>query len=190
MKTDFFVNFSPPPPRQKPLATEFSFSIAKSGFNYIPKDYWARHMWIFSLYRFYASLCAGAAVYFFLIRSVWISLLAGVIFRSIWLIAERFFERLTINRDFKRHLYSFKQQLGPYGIRIANKAEEDWGIKKSLAEVFVSDPARLKKNVDQLTMMDTLFQAGMRPDGDAYLLHDCKLKFGTFRLEREHKAAQ
>jgi hypothetical protein len=28
----------------------------------------------------------------------------------------------------------------------------------------------------------------MRPDGDEYLLHDCKLKYGRQRLEKETHA--
>jgi hypothetical protein len=37
--------------------------------------------------------------------------------------------------------------------------------------------------VEQLEVMDTLFQAGMRPQGDQYLLHDLKLKYGRSRLQ-------
>lgn len=36
-------------------------------------------------------------------------------------------------------------------------------------------------------MMDALFSAGMRPDSDAYQLHDCKLKYGSYRLEQSEK---
>ena len=141
-------------------------------------------MWIFSFYRFYVSVCAGIACWLLLGKSLWLSIVTTIVARVVWFAVERAFERMSINRDFKNHEYRFKQQLGPYGIRIANQAEQDFRTKKSLAEVFVADPARLKKNVEQLQMMDTLFKAGMRPDGDAYLLHDCKLKYGSYRMEQ------
>jgi hypothetical protein len=139
-------------------------------------------MWLFGFYRLYLSLCAGIAFWLLCAKSIWLSILVAIAFRALWFTAERIIERILINRDFKQHVYSFKQELGPYGIRLANKAEQDWHIKKSLAEVFVSSPARLKKNFEQLTVMDTLFKAGMSPEGDACLLHDCKLKYGTYRL--------
>ncbi len=145
-------------------------------------------MWLLGFYRFYLCLCTGIAFYAFLVRSVWLSLVIAIVARTLWYGIERSIDRISIGRDFSRHAYSFKQQLGPYGIRLANQAEKDFSIRKSLAEVFVSDPARLRKNVEQLRMMDTLFQAGMRPDGDAYLLHDCKLKYGTHRLDRLQKS--
>jgi hypothetical protein len=145
-------------------------------------------MWLFGFYRLYLSLCAGIAFWLFCIRSIWFSLAIAIAFRALWFAVERIIERILINRNFNRHSYSFKQELGPYGIRLANKAEQDWHIKKSLAEVFVSSPARLKKNVELLTVMDTLFKAGMSPEGDACLLHDCKLKYGTCRLSRLEKA--
>lgn len=145
-------------------------------------------MLLLGFYRLYLSLCAGFAFWLFCIRSVWLSLAVFVTARVLWLAAERIIERILINRVFNKHVYSFKQELGPYGIRLANKAEQDWRIKKSLAEVFVSSSARLKKNVEQLTVMDTLFKAGMSPEGDASLLHDCKLKYGTSRLSKLEKA--
>ncbi len=140
-------------------------------------------MWIFSFYRAYFAVCAGAAEYFFLKKSLWLSAAAALVVRVLWFAAEQSIRRAIINRDFKRHVYEFKQQLGPYGIRMANKADNEWPIKKSLAEVFTSNKAKLKKNVEQLQMMNTLFSAGMRPDADTYQLHDCKLKYGAYRLE-------
>jgi hypothetical protein len=145
-------------------------------------------MWLLGFYRIYLSLCAGIAFWYFFIRSIWLSLAVAVAARVLWFVVESIIERILINRDFNRHLYPFKQELGPYGIRLENKAAQDWHIKKSLAEVFVSSPARLSKNVEQLTVMDTLFKAGMSPEGDALLLHDCKLKYGTYRLSRIEKA--
>ena len=141
-------------------------------------------MWILSFYRAYFALCAGTAGYFFLKKSVWLSVAAAIIVRALWFAVERYIKRAIIERDYKRHVYEFKQQLGPYGIRMANKAENEWPIKKSLAEVFTSNTARLKKNVEQLQIMDTLFSAGMRPDAETYHLHDCKLKYGVYRLEQ------
>jgi hypothetical protein len=141
-------------------------------------------MWLFGFYRLYLSLCAAIAFWLFFAKSIWLSILAAAAFRALWFGTEKILERMRIEFDFKRHLYSFKQELGPYGIRLANMAEQDSHIKKSLAEVFVSNPARLKKNMEQLTVMETLFNAGMRPEGDAWLLHDCKLKYGTYRLSK------
>jgi hypothetical protein len=146
-------------------------------------------MWLVGFYRFYFALACGIAFYLFAVRSIWLAVLVAALERTVWLVIERIATRIGTDRDFKRHVYSFKQQLGPYGIRVANQAENDFRTKKSLAEVFVSNPARLKRNVEQLKMMDTLFQAGMRPDGDAYLLHDCKLKYGIFRAEQLDKPA-
>jgi hypothetical protein len=145
-------------------------------------------MWLFGFYRIYLSLCAGIAFWLFCAKSIWLSIFVAIAFRALWFAVEKIIERIMISRDFNRHAYSFKQELGPYGIRLANKAEQDWHIKKSLAEVFVSSPARLKKNVEQLTVMDTLVKAGMSLEGDASLLHDCKLKYGTSRLSRLEKA--
>jgi hypothetical protein len=145
-------------------------------------------MWLFGFYRLYVSLCAGIAFWLFCIHSIWLSLAVLVAFRAFWFGVEKFIERILIGRDFNQHIYSFKQELGPYGIRLANRAEQDWHIKKSLAEVFVSSPARLSKNVEQLALMDTLFKAGMSPAGDDFLLHDCKLKYGKYRLSRIEKA--
>jgi hypothetical protein len=144
-------------------------------------------MWLFTFYRTYIALFAGIAEYFFLKKSVWLLIATVVIVRSAWFVAEQFIGRMIIKRDFDRHLYEFKQQLGPYGIRMANKADNEWYIKKSLADVFTSNTARLRKNVEQLQMMDTLFKAGMSPDADTYQLHDCKLKYGVYRIDRLSK---
>jgi len=144
-------------------------------------------MWVLGFYRLYISFCIALAVYLFVSKSFWILLTSIVAARTAWYGIERQIIRLQINRDFASHLYAFKQQLGPYGIRLANKAETDWRIKKSLSEVFTANTRKLRKNVEQLQMMDTLFKAGMRPDQDACQLHDCKLTFGKSRLERLEK---
>lgn len=89
-----------------------------------------------------------------------------------------------MNKLFKQNETEFKQLYGPYGIRLINKAETDWQTKKSLAEVFTNKKSNLKNTVEQLEVMNTLFQAGLKPDGDAYLLHDLKLKYGKHRLEK------
>ncbi len=147
-------------------------------------------MWLFGFYRLYLSVCAGIAFYVFVVPSIWGSIAVAIAVRAGWFGVERVVERISIGRQYRLLIYSFKQQLGPYGIRLANKSEKDFHLQKSLAEVFVTGSARLKKNVDQLKMMDTLFQAGMRPDGDAYLLHDCKLKYGTYRLDQLAKSGK
>ena len=141
-------------------------------------------MWLFSFYRIYLSIAAGAVAFYFY-RAWWIWITAAIAARIIWFVIESGVSRWVINRNFHRHIAAFKQQLGPYGIRIANKAEADTRIRKSLAEVFVSDLGKLKKAVEQLDVMDTLFKSGMRPDADEYLLHDLKLKYGRLRLEKE-----
>jgi hypothetical protein len=141
-------------------------------------------MWIFAFYRTYIALCAGFGEYFFLKKSVWLLIATAAIVRGAWFAAEQFVGRMMIKRDFDRHVYEFKQQLGPYGIRMSNKADNEWHIKKSLADVFTSNTARLRKNVEQLQMMDTLFKAGMSPDAEAYQLHDCKLKYGLYRIDQ------
>jgi hypothetical protein len=144
-------------------------------------------MWIFTFYRAFIALCAGIAEYLFLVKSLWVSIATVIIVRTLWFGVERFIGRILIRRDFNRQVYEFKQQLGPYGIRMANKADNEWPVKKSLAEVFTSNTARLAKNVERLQMMDTLYTAGMRPDADSYQLHDCKLKYGVYRLEQSKK---
>jgi len=141
-------------------------------------------MWLFSFYRFYLSVLCGAIVYLFIIGNIWAGILSLFACRIIWFFIERIIKKIIISKDFNRHIAEFKQQNGPYGIRIANKAEKEWRTKESLAEVFTSNPEKLKKAVEQLEMMDTLFKAGMRPEGDEYLLHDLKLKYGKYRLEK------
>jgi len=143
-------------------------------------------MWALTFYRLYVSLAAGAAV-FCVLRSVWLSVGAAIVFRLCWFAVEWCAGRWMLNRAYQRHIDRFKQELGPYGIRCANRAESDTRIKKSLAEVFTDNHAKLKKAVEQLEVMDTLFKAGMRPDADEYLLHDLKLKYGKMRLEKEMK---
>jgi hypothetical protein len=141
-------------------------------------------MFLFNFYRLYASLCAGVLFYVLCAGSFWISAGVAIGFRLAWFFIEQKINSILVNKLFNRHLFEFKQQLGPYGIRLANKAENDRHLKKSLAEVFVSDPAKLKKNVEQLEMFDTLYKAGMRPDSETYQVHDCKLKYGKYRLDK------
>ncbi len=142
-------------------------------------------MWLFSFYRFYCACVFGLSVYFFYIRNVWVSILVIICFRVAWFLIERMIHRHAIRKDFTKHITDFKQQHGPYGIRIANKAEKEWQIKASLSEVFTPNIKKLQKTVEQLEMFDTLFKAGMRPQGDEYLLHDLKLKYGKERLQRK-----
>jgi hypothetical protein len=144
-------------------------------------------MAFFGFYRLYASLCAGILVYVLLRQSAWIALACAIAFRSCWFFIERAVQAVLVEKHFKRHIYEFKQQLGPYGIRMANKAEGDRSIKKNLAEVFVPDVKQLQKNYDQLKVLDALFGAGMRPDQESWQLHDCKLKYAAFRLEKLRK---
>ena len=142
-----------------------------------------------SFYRLYASLSAGILIYLLLWHNFWISLVCAIAFRLLWLFIERAVRSMMINSYFKQHIYEFKQQLGPYGIRMANKAEADWLIKKSLAEVFVPDVKKLQKNLDQLKVLDALYAAGMKPDTESWQLHDCKLKYAIYRIEQHHKRA-
>lgn len=144
-------------------------------------------MWIFSFYRFYFSLLIGIASYFFVIKNILICVLIIITTRILIFILETFKNKAIINRNFKKYLSDFKQQHGPYGIRIANKAENDWQTKASLSEVFTDNEQQLKKTVEQIEVMDTLFKAGMRPNGDAWLLHDLKLKYGKYRVENFDK---
>ena len=140
-------------------------------------------MWLFSFYRFYISVLCGVSVYLFLIKNIWIGILATLLTRITWLLIEQGIIRYAIQKDYNRRITEFKQHHGPYGIRIANKADNEWHTKKNLAEVFTSNQKKLKKTVEQLEMMDTLFKAGMRPEGDEFLLHDLKLKYGKYRLD-------
>ncbi len=109
--------------------------------------------------------------------------MATLLTRITWHLIEQGITRYAIQKDYNRRIAEFKQHHGPYGIRIANKADNEWHTKKNLAEVFTSNQKKLKKTVEQLEMMDTLFKAGMRPEGDEFLLHDLKLKYGKYRLD-------
>jgi hypothetical protein len=144
-------------------------------------------MVVLGWYRFFIAIAAGAAVYFVAFQSVWLWIAVTCAVRILWALAESAWRRRRRELDFRKHIYRFKQQLGPYGIRLANKAETDARIRHSLAEVFTGNRAQLKKTVEQLEVMDALFRAGMRPDGDEYLLHDCKLKYGKRRLEENRE---
>jgi len=141
-------------------------------------------MFLLGFYRFYISVACGGAVYFIWLHRWWAWLLTAILTRIVWFIIEMLTTRAQINRQFQNHASTFKQLYGPYGIRIINKAETDWSIKKSLSEVFTSNTTHLKKSVEQLEVMDTLFQAGIRPEGDEWLLHDLKLKYGKQRLTK------
>jgi hypothetical protein len=141
-------------------------------------------MFLFTFYRFYVALIAGTAVYFLVYPKLWLCLIIIIAVRLIWFFVEQFIKKLAINRSFEAHQTKFKELYGPYGIRLVNKAESDTSIKQSLAEVFVSDAKKLQDNVKTLETMDVLFNAGMRPDGDAWQLHDLKLKYGKYRLEK------
>ncbi len=147
-------------------------------------------MWLLSFYRLYVSIAAGVAAGLFLVRTWWFGLLAAIFVRMLWGGIEHLVERVRINKSFEEHAHAFKQELGPYGIRMINKAEKDGSVKRQLAEVFTADETKLRKAVEQLEMMDTLFKAGMRPDGDTYQLHDLKLKYGKFRIEKIDKASK
>jgi hypothetical protein len=141
-------------------------------------------MLVLQFYRLYISFAVGGLIYFSLWHRAWIWIAASILVRVLWFAIEKRIEALRINHRVEQHAFEFKQQLGPYGIRMINKAESDPMVRQSLAEVFTPDIKALKKAVEQLEMMDTLFKAGMRPDGDAYQLHDLKLKYGKYRLEK------
>jgi tyrosyl-tRNA synthetase len=132
----------------------------------------------------YISLFCGLLAYLFLFHSLWQALGIIVSVRIFIFLSEYVVEKNTVNRLYKLHSFAFKQELGPYGIRLINRAETNYSLKKSLAEVFTPNIHTLQKNVSQLEIMDTLFKAGMQPDADAYQLHDCKLKYGKFRLDK------
>jgi hypothetical protein len=142
-------------------------------------------MWLFNFYRFYCSLACGILQYFLLYRNIWVACASVIIIRALWYLIEQMIKKITIQKAYNNHVSAFKQLYGPYGIRLANKAETQWRIKESMAEVFAPDITKLKKTVEQLEVMDTLFQAGMRPEGDEFLLHDLKLKYGKYRLEQK-----
>jgi hypothetical protein len=139
-------------------------------------------MQILALYRLYIAFLSGVAGWFLFHRSIWIAIGIGILTRLTWWIIEHQLNLWRQERDFAAHITPFKQLLGPYGIRLANKAETDRFVRKNLTEVFTSDSGKLREVVKQLEMLDALFQAGMRPEGDAWLLHDCKLKYARHRL--------
>jgi hypothetical protein len=141
-------------------------------------------MWIFNYYRLFSSVAAGGAAWFFFKPAIWLWILITILFRTLWYFTEIKIRGIRIDRWFEKHQYDFKQLTGPYGIRLINKAAEDPAVRRSLAEVFTPDLKALRKNVDQMEVLDTLFKAGMRPDGDDYQLHDLKLKYGRHRLEQ------
>ena len=70
-------------------------------------------MFLLNFYRFYASLCLGAAFYFLAVHSVWLSLAIALAVRVIWFATERALDSIRVDKLFKRHIYEFKQQLGP-----------------------------------------------------------------------------
>jgi hypothetical protein len=142
-------------------------------------------MFLLHFYRCYLAVAAGAAVYVWYAPRVWLWVLTSVVFRVLWALAAHLITRIRIERDFKTHAYAFKQQCGPYGIRLIKQAEKDFHIKKSLHEVFTGNLAKVKKNLETLEMMQTLFQAGMRPSGDDYILYDCKISYARHRLSKE-----
>lgn len=144
-------------------------------------------MWLLSFYRFYIALFVGIISYFFLVRKWWLSLLITIFARLIWTIVEYVIKRIYINNTFKKYSYDFKQKFGPYGIRIINKGEHDYEIRKSLCEVFTDNEKKLSKVIEELEMMDALFNAGLRPEGDNFLLHDLKLKYAKERLKELKK---
>ncbi|NLG19482.1 MAG: hypothetical protein GX556_19335 [Fibrobacter sp.] len=142
------------------------------------------NMGLTGFYRLYLSILAGALAYYTLKPAWWVWVTGAILFRIIWFAAEKRIENVRERKWLNRHSQSFKDLLGPYGIRIINKAESDPAIRKSLSEVFTPNINKLKAAVDQLQIMDTLYNAGMRPGGDTYLLHDLKLKYGKYRLEK------
>jgi hypothetical protein len=141
-------------------------------------------MIVFTFYRFYCSIACGLYVYFFVFHSIWTAIATIIVIRAVWMGIESLVKRVYVDRAFSAHIYTFKQELGPYGIRMANKAESDRRIKKSLADVFTPDVKKFKKNMEHLEVLDTLYRAGMRPDDETYQLHDCAIKYGRFRLEQ------
>ena len=147
-------------------------------------------MWLMSFYRLYASIAAGTGAALLIVHTWWFGLAAAIAARMLWAALEHIVGRVTVSRLFAKHMFSFKQQLGPYGIRMVNKAETDASVKRSLAEVFTDNDKKLSKAVETLEMMDTLFKAGMRPDDDTYQLHDLKLKYGKWRLEQLGKGVK
>jgi hypothetical protein len=141
-------------------------------------------MFILQFYRFFLSLLSGILTWLFIIKSLWIILPVTIVIRMLWFLIEKSIRKSRINKWFKNHETQFKELTGPYGIRLMNKAENDSSVKESLAEVFTPSPKELQKTVEQLEVMDTLFKSGLRPDGDSYQLHDLKLKYAKYRIEK------
>lgn len=141
-------------------------------------------MLLLNFYRAYFALTSGALVYFLLYRSLWLAVGIAVVTRTGWFFIEKAMHTVFISRWFEENQAAFKEQFGPYGIRLINRAETDAAVKNSLAEVFTPDLKKLKQTVDSLDAMDVIFKAGMRPDGDTWQLHDLKLKYGKWRLEK------
>jgi hypothetical protein len=141
-------------------------------------------MWLLDFYRLYICLISALLSFFFLVHSIFLSLGIFIVLRALWWFIEWALERYQIQMNFNKFQGEFKNIYGPYGIRIINKAQNNFVTKKSLCEVFCTSPIKLKKAVEQLEVMDTLFKAGMQPQGDDYLLHDLKLKFGALRLKK------
>ncbi len=137
------------------------------------------------IYRFYFSVAVGALAFYAFGRRWWAWVLVALATRLLWAICESRYKAMVREKNFRKHAYAFKQFAGPYGIRLVNKAEKDSRTRQSLSEVFTGNQKELAKTVEQLETLDTLFQAGMRPQGDEYLLHDLKLKYGRHRLESE-----
>lgn len=139
-------------------------------------------MLLFAFYRLYTALAAGAAFYVFVRPSMGLAIAVAAGVRLLWLAADIALAHWRTESRCRRHLPHFRQEFGPYGIRIANKSQTDPRIRRSLAEAFDPNPARLRKTVEQLEALDALFSAGLRPEGDEYLLHDLKLKYARRRL--------
>jgi hypothetical protein len=141
-------------------------------------------VFILSFFRFYCCGALAALICYQTPLSWWWLLPITLLLRAAVGLGEAQVQRLQRNRNWQRHCGPFKQFCGPYGIRLVNKAEHDRRIRRSLSEVFVSDPARLQKNLASLEALDALFKAGMAPQGDEYLLHDLKLKYARHRLQQ------
>lgn len=142
-------------------------------------------MIILQFYRFYISVLTGGFFYYGILNKWWVWIGVTTAVRTLWLLIEHKLDKLKMKKMLKMHEFSFKQQFGPYGIRIINKVQTDPVMLKSLCEIFTPNIKKLKETVSQLEVMDTLFKAGMRPEGDMYLLHDLKMKYGKYRLENE-----
>ncbi|MDD5675135.1 MAG: hypothetical protein PHC61_13280, partial [Chitinivibrionales bacterium] len=93
-------------------------------------------MVVFSFYRFYLSIAAGFLSYFLVLPSIWFSVAIAIGVRVFIGAIEKMMRIIAVDRCFKLHEYRFKQLLGPYGIRMINKAEKSFALRKSLYEVF------------------------------------------------------